>query len=255
MSSSKVFHRREKILKLLQEQPESTVSELATYFQVSGWTIRRDLIELESRGQITRTHGAVQLHAASLPASSHPSHDPQAEAKQRIGKKAAQFVKTGQFIVLGAGTTTVHVASAILNRRHIQVMTNALNIAMQLSEVPGLNIICTGGMVDGAYYTLNGPVTERSLRNYYYDLAIIGVSGLHLERGITVDSQLNAVCLEIMLQHAQKRIIVADHTKFDRVSYTYLADLDSVDLIVTNRPPPDDYTRYFQQRNGRIVIA
>ena len=254
MSSSKVFHRREKMLKLLQEQQESTVSELAAYFQVSGWTIRRDLIELENRGQITRSHGAVHSQPISAPAVRH-SEDILADAKQRIGKKAAQFVRTGQFVVLGAGTTTAQVAGAILNRRHIQIMTNALNIAMQLSEVPGLNVICTGGMVDGSYYTLNGPVTERSLRNYYYDLAIVGVSGLDIERGITVDSQLNAVCLEIMLQHARKRIIVADHTKFNRVSYTFLADLDSVDLIVTDRPPPAEYTHYFQQRKGRIVIA
>lgn len=255
MSSSKVFHRREKILKLLSEQQEATVSELAAYFQVSSWTIRRDLIELEDRGQITRTHGAVQLHPIEDATRAPTDADAQIEARQRIGKKAAQFIRTGQFVVLGAGTTTTQVARAIPSHQHLQVMTNALNIAMELSDRPGLNVICTGGMVDGAYYTLNGPVTERSLRNYYYDVAIVGVSGLDLERGITVDSPLNAVCLEIMLQHAQKRVIVADHAKFNRVSYTYLADLDSVDLIVTDRAPPVEYTRYFQQRNGRIVIA
>jgi DeoR/GlpR family transcriptional regulator of sugar metabolism len=256
MSTSKVFHRREKILKLLSEQQEITVNELAAYFNVSGWTIRRDLIELESRSQIQRSHGAAQFHAVdSLKPLDVEREATDEAAKQRIGRKAAQFVKTGQFIVLGAGSTTAYVAKALTSRQHIQIMTNALNLAMELSDKPGLQVTCTGGMVDGTYYTLTGPVTERSLRNYYYDVAIIGISGIDLERGVTVNSQLNAASLEIMLRHSQKRILVADHTKFNQVSYYFLADLDSIDLIITDQPPPDQYMAYFENSRTRIVIA
>jgi DeoR/GlpR family transcriptional regulator of sugar metabolism len=179
----------------------------------------------------------------------------QAEAKAKIGKTAAQIVKQGQFIVLAAGTTTTQVALALKERYDINIMTNALNIALDLSREAGIQMTCTGGAVNGNYYTLTGPVTERALAAHYYDLAIIGVSGIDLDKGITVNSQLNAAAINLMLQHASKRMIVADHTKFSQVSYAYLAAIQDIDLIVTDRLPSTAFLKQFERTGTQLVVA
>jgi len=256
MSSSQVFDRQEKILQFLSQNNKMTIGALAEKLKVSDWTVRRDLTELEQRQQVRRIHGGavLMLRPEDLQQREFDAEN-QAEAKARIGKAAAQMVRQGQFIVLAAGTTTTQVALALRGRHDINIMTNALNIALDLSREAGLQMTCTGGAVNGHYYTLTGPVTERALAAHYYDLAIIGVSGIDLDKGITVNSPLNAAAITLMLQHASKRMIVADHTKFSRVSYAYLTTMKDIDIVVTDRQPAAAFLKHFEQTDTQVVVA
>jgi DeoR/GlpR family transcriptional regulator of sugar metabolism len=256
MSSSHVFDRQEKILQFLSQDKKLSIGTLAAKLKVSDWTVRRDLNELEQRQQVRRIHGGVvlvvrpeELHQREFDAAN------QSEAKARIGKTAAQLVKQGQFIVLAAGTTTTQVALALRGRHDINIMTNALNIALDLSREAGIQMTCTGGAVNGNYYTLTGPVTERALAAHYYDLAIVGVSGIDLEKGITVNSQLNAAAINLMLQHASKRMIVADHTKFSQVSYAYLTTMKDINIIITDRLPSAAFMKHFERTDTQVIVA
>ena len=256
MSHSHVFDRQEKILQLLTQNNRLTIGELSSKLRVSGWTIRRDLTELENRQQIHRTHGGATLSLLPQVLQQHEFNETeQAKAKARIGLTAAQIVKQGQFIVLAAGTTTMQVALALKGRQDIDIMTNALNIAFDLSRESGIRLTCTGGAVNGSYYTLTGPVTERALSAHYYDLAIVGVSGIDLNKGITVNSQLNAAAITLMLEHASKKIVVADHTKFNQVSYAYLTTFQAIDIIVTDRLPSTAFLKQFERTGLELIVA
>lgn len=256
MSHTNVYHRREKILRFLEEQGSADIKFLAQQFGVSSWTIRRDLIVLEEQHSIQRSYGRVEVELNDPNMRNFEiNSEQQIPAKERIGKKAAQLIKSGQFVALAAGTTTTQVALALKGRSDISIMTNALNIAQELSRESGIRLICAGGEVHGDYYTLTGPVTERILNTHYYDVAIIGVSGLSLSKGVTVNSQSNAVVIEIMRQNAAKSIIVADHSKFDYVSYALLTNLADVDVIVTDRMPSIEYQTFFRTSKTTLIIA
>lgn len=256
MNHTHVYHRREKILQVLRQQQHVTVESLAEQFNVSGWTIRRDLSALENSHPIRRYHGGVELAVDPARLDNFEINaEKQMGAKVAIGRKAAQLVKSGQFVALAAGTTTTQVALALRGRSSIAIMTNALNIAQDLSREPGIRLTCAGGEVHGDYYTLTGPVTERTLNTHYYDVAIIGVSGICLSSGFTVNSQANAVIIDIMRRNASRCMVVADHTKFGSVSYAYLADLNSADVIVTDCAPDPAFRRHFDATGTELILA
>jgi len=256
MKHTHVFQRREKILQILRQKHQISVEQLAQQVHVSDWTIRRDLAEMEQARQVRRYYGGValaiepeELHAMAFNAET------QAAAKAAIGRAAAQLVKSNQFVALAAGTTTTQVGLALRGRTNLAIMTNALNIAQELSREPGIRVTCAGGEVHGDYYTLTGPVTERALSTHYYDVAIVGVSGISIDQGFSVNSQTNAVSINIMLRNAHKRIVVADHTKFDRVSYAFLAHLSEIHTIVTDAVPPPAFARHLESIGAALVIA
>lgn len=254
MPNSKTLWRQETILQILRQKGAINVRELSTILGVSGWTIRRDLSELEKIQQIRRTHGRVELINGKAEQLEFDAQQ-NAEAKRAIGIATARLLKSHQVIVLGAGTTTTQVALALRGRTDISIMTNALNIALELSREPGIRVTCAGGDVHGDYFTLTGPVTERTLRAHYYDVAVVGVSGIDIAAGLTVNSHLNAVIIDVMLQHANRKIVVADSSKFGVISYASLAPLSSVDIIVTERMPDRAFQEHLRAVSTELVVA
>ena len=256
MKHTHVYQRREKILQMLRQKHSLSVEELAEQISVSGWTIRRDLAELEAMNQVRRYYGGVELAMAADELPQLESNAKlQVAAKAAIGRATAQLIKSKQFVALAAGTTTTQVALALRGRRDLSIMTNALNIAQELSREAGIQLTCAGGEVHGDYYTLTGPVTERALSMHYYDVAVMGVSGISIEHGLTVNSQSNAVSIQIMLRNASRRFIVADHTKFNQVSYAFLAGLADVDVIITDAPPPHSYRAHLEAIGTDLIVA
>lgn len=256
MKHTRVFQRREKIVQLLRQKQQISVEQLAQQVNVSDWTIRRDLAALEETHQVRRFYGGVAL--ALEPGQLEQlefNAQTQALAKVAIGRATAQMLTSNQFVALAAGTTTTQVALALRGRSDLAIMTNALNIAQELSREPGIRLTCAGGEVHGDYYTLTGPVTERALSTHYYDVAVVGVSGISIEQGFSVNSQANAASISIMLRNAHRRIVVADHTKFGKVSYAFLVQLSEVNTIVTDAPPPPVYRQHLEAIGTQLIIA
>lgn len=231
--------RQEKIVHILMELERVSIRELAAQLSVSSWTIRRELAPLEDRQIVRRFHGGVALIDATLfQKNNFDDNVTEAyEAKERIGQIAARLLLADDSIVLGGGTTTTEVARHLKLRKHLRIMTNALNIALELSRNPNIHVTCTGGSVDGDFYSLIGSVAERALNAHYFDVAVIGVSGISPSAGLTVSSQANAAVLSIMIEHSRKCIVVADHSKFGQVCFAQVAPLSKIDTIVTDTRP------------------
>jgi len=156
---------------------------------------------------------------------------------------------------LGGGTTTTQVACHLKLRKHLRIMTNSLNIALELSQNPNIHVTCTGGNADGDFYSLTGSVAERALSAHYFDVAVIGVSGISLEAGLTVSSQANAAVLSIMIEHSRRCIVVADHSKFGQVCFAHLAPLHQISTLVTDiRPNPALYDE-LRSAQVNIIVA
>lgn len=237
MKHSSVLHRQEMIVHLLDNAGWLPVDALARELGVSEWTVRRDLIRLVDDGLVQRKHGAVALVVPSpvprLDTFESRRLENQA-AKEAIGRMAAQRLRPYDAIALGAGTTTTLVARELArtHQKPMHVMTNALNIAMDLAFCPSLQVTCAGGDVRSDHFTLTGPVAERALRNHYYDVAVIGVSGITIDEGLTVDNQLDARTLEIMIEQSRRLVVVADASKVGRVHFVRLMPLAKVDMLV-----------------------
>lgn len=261
MKGSRSVDRQEKILQLLVAQKTLSINELAEALEVSGWTVRRELNKMEEQQIVKRAHGSVTLIEAPdslsllMETEIEEDVDPYHEAKQQIGKTAVRLLRCQRHIALGAGSTTTQVAHALQSCSDIKVMTNGLNIAMTLSRQPDIELICTGGSVHGSYYTLTGPEAERALRAHFFDVAVIGVSGVAIKEGLTVNSQLNAFTLRIMVEQSRKIMVVADHTKLGEVRFAQLGSIDVADWLVTDVRPEPEFCNYLQLHGVELVVA
>lgn len=252
------LERQQRILKLLHEQRSLSVRTLTQTLGVSGWTVRRDLEHLERQGYLQRRYGTVLLGKTQFEraVASHELDAVRLEARERIAWAVARRIQPGQHIALSAGSTTSGVAQAlVLQNTRCHVFTNALNIASELSTASNIRVTCSGGDVDGDYQTLNGPVTARSIAAHYFDLAIIGVSGLDLQAGLTVNSQLNANALEAMIQNAKQVLVAVDSSKFDVVRFARLASLEDVNVIVTELQPSVTWIKTLHTFHVETVVA
>ncbi|WP_119072760.1 DeoR/GlpR family DNA-binding transcription regulator [Aggregatilinea lenta] len=261
MKNSNSLRRQDHIMQLLAQDHCLSINHLAALLDVSGWTIRRDLVQLEARNLVLRSHGAVELAGSEEVRQYAQSMQRQENraimvAKARIGARAADLLQDHTQVAMGAGSTTLACARAIKqNHCELVVMTNGLDIAIELTGVPHINLICTGGAAHGDFFTLTGPVAKRAIKSHYFDVAVVGVSGISPDAGLTADSHLNAEILELMIQNAQWVIALADHRKFGRVRFAKLADLCDVDVIVTDCAPEPEMAASLAQSGVEVVVA
>ena len=260
--NSEMLKRQEAILRMLSAAGDEwvPVEALIQALDVSGWTVRRDLQRMEQEGMVQRQYGVVALALAqpvpSLNSFEERSREHRA-AKRSIGRATAQLLRAHQYVALGAGTTTTHVARELaqLRQKPLHIMTNGLNIALELAQCDNLHVTCTGGDVRSDHYTLTGPVAEQALRAHFYDVALIGVSGITAKEGLTVSGQLDAVSLQIMIEQSRRLIVVADSSKVGQVHFVHLAPLSRVDVLVMDRGAPPAFCETLAGADVELVIA
>ncbi|MCM3874641.1 MAG: DeoR/GlpR family DNA-binding transcription regulator [Pyrinomonadaceae bacterium] len=232
--------RSKEILQQLLRDGEVTVSELAKHFKTGPTTVRRALTDLERAGLLRRTHGgAIQVEPMFYePFRYLPSfvgHEQfHAAEKRRIGLAAAEIVKDGETIALGAGSTTTQVGRSLRHRKGITVVTNALNIAMELSHRTNLKIIVTGGSMSGDSFALTGSPGIAAVGDRFYDKAFIGAAGIHPDHGLTTNCPDESPVHQAMIRQSRQRIVVADHSKIGNVGKALIARITDLDLIITD---------------------
>jgi DeoR family transcriptional regulator, aga operon transcriptional repressor len=263
MPSSKALKRQDYIRNLLETSGEVSAKDLAERLKVSVWTVRRDLASLENCGLLRRSYGGADPVHALNEASQFTTRSSfriyagvNLEAKRCIGLAAARLLHFGERVAIAGGTTTLEVAKALkLTRFKGEVVTNALDIALELSEEPDIHVVCTGGDVLPRYHTLVGTDTEHMLKLRHFDAAVIGVTGISCCNGITVNSQVDATALGIMMEHSRRTIVVADRSKFGRVCFSPLSPTVPIDYLVTDAPLSLEYAEYLRGMKAEVVIA
>ena len=253
-----VEERRRRIMDLLEEQERVTVDELVSRFSVSAVTIRGDLDALANAGAVVRSHGGALKRAATpedMPITVKETlHHAE---KVRIGHAACQMVKDGETIMLDSGTTTAEIARQIkfLKFKSLNVITNALNIAMEVANHPNVRLIMIGGILRQTSYSLSGPHAEQTLRGLHADRLFLGVDGLDPEIGLMTPDVLEAQLNTIMIQVSREVVVVADSTKFHRRSLSVIAKLDSVHKIITDEGAMPDMVANLRARSIEVITV
>ena len=226
--------RMSAILAALTDTGTLHVGELARRFAVSEATMRRDLALLEEQRLLTRTHGGAlaQDVAYELPVRYRGQHR---DAKRAIARLAVQRLPGGPHVVgLTGGTTTSEVARHLADRTELTIVTNALNIAMDLVLRPRVKLIVVGGVSRAQSYELVGPWAEEVLGSVNIGTAFIGVDGVDAGGGLTTHDEIEARTNRAMIARAQRVVVVADGTKIGRVMLARMADLTSVHEVITD---------------------
>jgi DeoR family transcriptional regulator of aga operon len=253
--------RTEEILKELLRSGEVSVSDLVRQLNVSPATIRRALGSLERKGLLRRTHGGAvaleqRLYEPFRNVSSFQEQEKQRVLEKRhIGLAAAELVTDGDTIAIGAGTTTTQVARSIRHRKGITIVTNAINIAMELSHRDDLKVIVTGGSVSGSWFALVGPGAIQSAGEMFVDKAFIGVDGIDAERGLTTNYPDQATIHRAMVKQARRTIVVADHHKLGIVGTALICPVADIQTLITDQGAPEEALRVISAAGIEVLRA
>ncbi|UBV43683.1 DeoR/GlpR family DNA-binding transcription regulator [Deinococcus taeanensis] len=229
--------RRSEILSLVQQHGELPVTELSKLLGVSEVTVRSDLKVLVDAGQVRRTRGSVRLPLDIRRES--PIEETRLEhsaAKRRIGRAAAALVRDGETVFLDVGSTTTEVARALSpTLQGVTVVTNGLNIALELERLSGVRVIVTGGTLRPLQHSLISPYALDILRRIHADRLILGCNGVHAEHGVTNANHEEAEIKRLMVEQAREVVVVADHSKLGQISRAHIAPTRRVTTLVTDR--------------------
>jgi DeoR family transcriptional regulator, aga operon transcriptional repressor len=243
------------VLEILAADGAVDGAALVERLGVSAATVRRDLQLLEEQRMLTRTHGGAVAHDVlyELPLRYKAARH-QAE-KRRIAAEAASRVEDRAVVGLTGGTTTTEVARAILDRRGITVVTNALNIAGELAIRGELKLVVTGGTARPESYELVGPVAEQALELLNLDLAVVGVDGISLASGLTTHHEIEAHTNRTMIERARHVVVVADSSKLGRVAFAQICGLDAVDELITDEGATATTRRELTEAGIAVTVA
>ena len=240
------LERRNLILEKLQEEKRVVVSELSQLYSVSEETIRRDLDKLEKEGLATKSYGGAVINedvGIDLPFNIRKNQNVQ--GKQKMAEIAASMVNDGDHIFLDASTTA--------EKERLTVVTNSMEILLELSDVSGWNIISTGGVMKEGYLAFLGARTEEVIRSYYVDKVIFSCKALNEDLGIMESKEAFGTTKKAMINSGKMRILVVDSTKFDQTAFSVAGQLRDIETVITDKKPSEKWLDHFNRHKIECI--
>lgn len=247
------------IVDYVQSHGRATVDELAARFGTSSVTIRNDLEMLARSSAIARSHGGAlpmtQTTAADIPLNiketrSHPQ-------KMRIGQAAAKLIQNGETIILDSGSTTAEIARQIRQMKFesLTVVTNALNIALELSGLPNIRVMMLGGLLRQTSYSLVGPDAEQALSRISADRLFLGVDGLDPVVGVTTPDPLEASLNALMIRVSRETIAVFDASKLGQRSLSVITPVQTLHTAITDGSAAPEMVEALRNAGVKVMLV
>lgn len=244
--------RQEQIYTFLIREGELKVNDLTEKFGVVEMTIRRDLEKMEKMGIVKRTFGGAIPVDPDIGLAKRENL--YMEAKNKIGEKAAQYIKSGDAIFIDAGTTTPNLLKYIPRNWNLVIATNAVNVA---TSIQGANIetILLGGVLRQSTMSLVGPITEHQLDNLSFDKAFFSSSGLTLENGFSNSNVYEVQIKQKAMKQSKEVTFLVDHSKFDVQFLHKITNFEGVDRIITDKKPGNEYCDLITELGIDLVVC
>ncbi|MHB1484680.1 MAG: DeoR/GlpR family DNA-binding transcription regulator [Saccharofermentanales bacterium] len=249
-------NRREVINLYIQSKGEVRLLELENLLpDISSMTIRRDLENLEQRGEIVRTRGGAKSisHLSMLKEAAYTQRvGENTEAKMIIAEKATKFVTVGRSLYIDAGTTGMYFAQK-LNDDNLFVLTSAPNIAMELIKNHNIKVSLTGGQLNRDTLSLSGYNAAEYIKTINIDIAFMAASAFSLNSGFTCGDYFEAEIKRLIIKKAQTTVMLMDASKVEcGMPYTF-AKLTDVDILITDTPLAANYLKAAKQARVTVI--
>lgn len=242
------IERRNAILEKLQAERRVVVSELSQIYKVSEETIRRDLEKLENDGFVIKSYGGAVINEnanVDLPFNIRKKRN--VTSKQKIAEVISSRIKDGTSIMLDASSTAVYIAKALKERKNLTLITNSIEILIEMFDTPNVNVLSTGGAMREGSFALVGPQTDKMLKSYHVDVAIVSAKGFDLETGMTDTEELHANNKKTMLHAGREKVLAVDSSKFGKTAFTEIGTLEDISMVVTDAKPDEVWLQAFKE--------
>jgi DeoR family glycerol-3-phosphate regulon repressor len=243
------------ILEIARQRGRVEVEWLASHFDVTPQTIRKDLNDLCDQQLLQRIHGGAVYPSGVTNFAYDARRSVATDSKVLIGLAAAQLIPDNSSVILNIGTTTEQVATALRRHQGLMVITNNINVANILRDAPSAEVVIAGGVVRHSDGGIMGEATVDFIRQFKVDFAVIGASAIDRD-GSILDYDFREVKVsQAIIAQARKTILVSDSLKFERTAPVRIADLSMIDVFVTEIEPPREIVEYCRAHDVELVIA
>lgn len=251
----RLSRRHAALLEIVRDAGTVTIAELARRLEVSLETVRRDVRPLAERGELVKMHGAVSLPFQVGEAPFERRLRENAAEKRRIARYAADLVADGDSVMLDTGTTTSMLARELLRKRSLTVVTNSSDIARTLATVNGNTVYMAGGELHGDNGAAFGASAIEFIQRFKVRHAIISIGAIDPEMGLMDFHLAEAEFARTVLRRGERRMVVSDHSKFNRTALVTVCDFGGFDLLVTDRPPPADIAEALARSATELAVV
>lgn len=241
--------RRNLILEKLQDEKRVVVSELSEQFKVSEETIRRDLDKLDKEGLASKSYGGavlVENNNTDMPFNVRKKKNMQ--GKRIMAEIISNLIADGDHIIVDPSTTAVSIVKAIRDKKRLTIVTNSIEVLVELADATGWDVISTGGTLRENYLALVGPRALEGINSFNADKVILSCKGIDMEKGITDANEMFSQVKKAMLHSAKQKILAADSTKFEQVAFSQICEVADIDMVVTDRRPSEAWMEYFKDK-------
>lgn len=255
-SGQKIDARRKKILEFLSRDGQVRVADLSEVLSATMVTIRSDLDALARDGYLERTQGgAIQTvkNYYNLDFLRHRQEN--IDQKKAIACAVSGLVRDGDTLMINSGTTTYFTAVELKKHKNLNIVTNSIAVAVELSAHPTFRVILLGGDINAQYSFTYGDDAQEQLKRYKADYAILSIDGVSIETGITTYHAEEATIDRIMMDRARETLVVADSSKFNHESFSFVADIDKIQHWLTDRPSDPEVLAQINQIGDKVVFS
>ncbi len=248
--------RKSRIVEFINENEKATVSQLCDRFEVSRATIRNDLNELDEKGLIKRTHGgAISTQSVNYEMSIVDREVRFQSEKEAIAGQAISYIRDGDCIGLDAGTTTYEVAKLLTGFSRLTIITYDLNIASYLDLNTEHTVILAGGEIRKRFHYMTGDAALRTLQDLYLDVLFLAGNGVDAQRGLTTPNLDTARIKKCMIANSKHKILLADHSKINNVSFTKYAEISEIDVFITDAGADKKSLRAIGDKDVEVIAV
>ena len=248
--------RHEIIMEALIKHGSVLVSDLVSMLNVSAVTVRKDLTELETSDKLYRSHGkAVLVNPYINNRSVNEKEKLATDEKHAIGREAARLITRNDSICIASGTTVHALARNIVPIHKLTVVSASLPVSNILSQHENIDIYQLGGMLRHSSLSVVGEYASRILDQCSFSKLYLGVDGIDVDYGITTTEIREATLNQKMMAAAQKTIVLADSSKFGRRGFAKIADIDAVDIIITDAGVSPKVIKKLEDLGIELIIA
>ena len=246
--------RHDLIMVELAKRGAVSVQDLAQLLDVSSATIRRDISELDATNTLLRTHGGAALRDRRREVPYDAKIMAYLPEKRRIGTYAASLLEADMTIGCGGGTTVMQMITAI-KRKALRVVTTAVNVALELRDAEEVSVVLTGGVMRKRTTEVVGHICERTLRDFNFDVVLIGADGIHPDHGYTTFDSEEAYTNRVLIGQAREVWILADHSKLGQVCPTVIETLTAAHRIITDDAAPREFVAAVEARGVGVTLV
>lgn len=248
--------RQQTILEVVRRIGRVDVAGLASRFDITTETVRRDLTLLERRGLLRRVHGgAIPVTTGSAEADLPARHPVTLNERRRIARAAMEYVPETGAILLDAGRTMGELADLIPVDRELTVVTNAIDVALTLTGKGNITVMLVGGRMKSRPLAAVDSWALRLLSETYIHVAFLAPGGISLERGLTTTDPSEAMVKRAAISATRHTVVLADHTKIGHTRFAQFGNLADIDTLITDDRADSHVTRDIERAGPRVLTV